>query len=787
MLQTSSRRPLVLLGCWLLGTLALAFLFLGSVSPDAQIGLHLLVACGAAIALFIPDRKLESAGLVLRWAIAGSLPLAALAVGLLPVPRAVATWVAPGLLSAHPDAAWMTLATNASRVPGEISTLTLVLGFGALVGVWGASRYRRDEAEAALTIGTGVLALSALLHAASGATTVLGIVVPAHAGAPFYAPLVNRDHAAAIMLLGGPIAAGMALHREHSGWTRAGAALVAAAAVAVIAAVQSSGAAVAGAAVVILWVLRGRDLHHLWVVALAVTLAIGVELFAGSVAIDDGSANVRAVLWRDASHLISDAWLAGSGGGTFGDAIRAYRSDYRPATFSHAHSDPLEWLTETGAVDVVAALAAAVALWPGPLRETRRGDGLAFGLLALGLHALVDFPLQIPAISMAAAGVCTCLLGVFTARRAAAPRAVRRVIVAVGLVQLPAAAWQARDAFVTRSLTDVLAFDTDPTRALRGAENLDLARAGGAERQLLEAWKAEARTDPEAAVAIANLVRDTYPDRPGPLRAAGFVLARAGRYEGATAALQRVTERDRADFRAWVALAHIAHAQGDDRLSADRWVGAFLRSAPGLDEAYATLPLGLFWLRALREVDARYSAMLSRTLMKAGDLDVALMACDQAADLNRAAFGEVPWRAEILVKLGRAEEAGVWLEDILSRHPDDPHILAEKGKALTALGRHDEATAAYLRGARSMPFLKVLALRSAMAAGGPERALELVHRFEIDGPMDPDVGLEIASVRMRAGEPARCVQDIERWNLVTRTVGPRAGDLLAACRAGGRR
>src|SRR5688572_30598780 len=103
---SSSRRPLALLGVWLLGTLTVAFVFLGSVRPAVQASLHLLVAAGAALALAVPDRKLVSAGVTLRWAVAGLVALAALALGFVPVPRGVAAWVAPGLLAARPDAAW---------------------------------------------------------------------------------------------------------------------------------------------------------------------------------------------------------------------------------------------------------------------------------------------------------------------------------------------------------------------------------------------------------------------------------------------------------------------------------------------------------------------------------------------------------------------------------------------------------------------------------------------------------------------------------------------------------
>lgn len=777
----------MLLGWWLLATLTVAFVFLGGVQPSVQAALHLMVALGATIALAIPDRKLACAGVTHKWIFAGSFPLAALALGLVPVPRGVAAWVAPGLISARPSASWTSLATDVGRVPGELATAALIIGFGALVATWGASRFRRDETETALTVVTGALAASGLLHAGAGATSMLGVVRPDYFPSVFFAPFVNPNHAASAMLLGGPIAMGMVLNRDQPAWKRGLAGCVSVAAAALIASVGSNGALSAVCVIAVVWVVRGRNRLYIPVLPLALALMGGVQVWAGVSAWDDGSAISRAGLWRNSIAMVSDFWLAGTGGGTFEQAIRAYRTDHVFQTFAHTHNDPLEWLAETGGMGVIAALACATALWPGALREGRRGDGLVFGLLGLGLHVLVEFPLQIPGIALAAAGVGACVLAVFAEQRPASPRAVRGALVAVGLLQLPAAAWQAREAFVARAVEDVHAFPSDPARAARGAR--DLVRVGGGvrERLLFAAWSAETAGDAERAAEKALELHHRFPDQPDALRAAALVLARAGRYHDATTLLLRAAERDPSDYRPWVALARVAHVQQDGRLAASRWSEAFARSAPGtLDEAYTALPLGLFWLEAFERVDARYSAALAQKLVKEDDLEVALLACEQAAQLDPERYGDLLLKASVLVKLGRAGQAEPWVTEILARRPDDPYVLAEYALVLGALGRHEEATAAYLSGARGLAPLKLRALTSAEAAGGTRHAIELSRRFELEGTMDPALGLAIARLHQRAGDSSACVFEIERWRLIESSAGARAAALLQQCRADGR-
>lgn len=782
-MASPSSRPLRILGAWLLLTLAAGFLFLGGVRPGVQAGLHLLVAVGCLLAMALPARKLELAGVTLPFVGAGAVLLGALAMGLLPVPASVAALVAPGTVLARPGASWIPLATRSASVTLELATWSLTIGFGAVAATWAASRHRRAEIELAITLVTGLLAVSALAHGLLGATAMLGFVTPLTVPTPFFAPFVNPDHAAAMMVLGGPVAVGVALSDDHPPLIRGIAGAVVLAGVAVIIWGGSTGAALAAAVIAALWTLRVRG-PGVVLLGLVATSAVVAQVWVGRSALwVAGSATVRAQLWRDALTMAGDHWLVGTGGGTFGEAIRGYRTDRLLLTFDHAHSDPIEWVAETGAIGVVAVACALVLLLRGGFPQGQRANGVLFGIAGLGLHACVDFPLQIPAIAMAGAAAIGCLIGGFGPQRSTSASAVRLVLAGVGVLQIVGAGIEAREAFVARAVRAVADFRTDPVAAAAGASDLELVYAGGPERLLYAAWKAEADGDEPAAVEAAIAIRDEFPDAPDALSDAALVLARAGRYAEATAILERVTGRLPSESRAWVMLGRIAHATGDDQLAARRYSEAFHRGAKAFEEAYAVWPLGLYWLQAFGDADATYSAELAHHLAIEGDLEVALLAWEQAARLDPVGQGDQLVRSSILVRLGRANEAEAWLKELVARRPDEVTALSEYARVLGVNGRHEDAVAVWLSASRFDPLLRIQALRSAEAAAGPQHALDIARRFETAGTVDPALGLEIAGQHMRNNDPTGCELAIERWGILNSSLGERAAGQLRQCRA----
>src|SRR5439155_4292628 len=84
----------------------------------------------------------------------------------------------------------------------------------------------------------------------------------------------------------------------------------------------------------------------------------------------------------------------GFGLGAFQTVYPAYASFDLGLVVDHAHNDWAEWLAEGGVPVLLLMLAVAVASFRPALRS-----GWGLGIHAVFLHALVDFPLQIPAIA----------------------------------------------------------------------------------------------------------------------------------------------------------------------------------------------------------------------------------------------------------------------------------------------------------------------------------------------------------------------------------------------------
>jgi O-antigen ligase len=114
----------------------------------------------------------------------------------------------------------------------------------------------------------------------------------------------------------------------------------------------------------------------------------------------------RPLIWSGTLNLIGDYPLLGTGLGTYVSSFRRHKPTLDAGLVEHAHNDYLELLTEVGVVGfflVVGGLG-----WCGWRTFTRgvaRHDpeirGLVFGglagVVAMGVHSLVDFNLHIPA------------------------------------------------------------------------------------------------------------------------------------------------------------------------------------------------------------------------------------------------------------------------------------------------------------------------------------------------------------------------------------------------------
>jgi O-antigen ligase len=123
----------------------------------------------------------------------------------------------------------------------------------------------------------------------------------------------------------------------------------------------------------------------------------------------------RLAAWAAAQQY----WPWGSGLGTFSSAFTPYQAPAIEQFVEHAHNDYVQWLLEIGLIFPLVLLMALaligrrlIQLIKGQDRHSATGHlalASAMGLLAVALHAWVDFPLRIPANAVLAAF----LLGVF--------------------------------------------------------------------------------------------------------------------------------------------------------------------------------------------------------------------------------------------------------------------------------------------------------------------------------------------------------------------------------------
>ena len=143
---------------------------------------------------------------------------------------------------------------------------------------------------------------------------------------------------------------------------------------------------------------------------IAVAIVVGLFSLSGKVLegrlIQDASLDQRFLVYPIILDAIANQPLTGFALGNFDDVFRLYRDETISSYFDRAHSDYLE-LALTAGIPATALIIVAMAVLLGFLTNSLRvgiqyRSFIALGVTAtiqLGLHSLVDFSLQIPAVS----------------------------------------------------------------------------------------------------------------------------------------------------------------------------------------------------------------------------------------------------------------------------------------------------------------------------------------------------------------------------------------------------
>jgi O-antigen ligase len=182
------------------------------------------------------------------------------------------------------------------------------------------------------------------------------------------------------------------------------------------------------AIVVLLWLLDSHTVMKRSTARVAAIAAVAVASLAfymtSEVLLDridrtDITTEERVIVFENVQHGIGENPLLGFGYGTFADSFRLYDRVESPVHYDRAHNTWLENLFELGVPAALALFAAigglAVTCWNGVRRRHRDWAYPAVGVAAtvlVGVHALLDFSLQIPAVAI----LYACIMGIACAQ-----------------------------------------------------------------------------------------------------------------------------------------------------------------------------------------------------------------------------------------------------------------------------------------------------------------------------------------------------------------------------------
>jgi hypothetical protein len=390
--------------------------------------------------------------------------LAAIAIQIVPLPGAFV-----GLLSPHAikivdavqltplgagPSSWRTLSVNPDATLLSLGTVALgALSFWIARAVFSAGGGTRlfCRAIAFLGLAAGVMAV---IQKAIAPRSVLFLVEPLARSASPFGAFVNRNHFAAwLLMVAAPVVgysiARMRIHpARHGRWRESighvmssGAILTGIAAMIMVGVVllTLSRSALAGlgcAAVAGWWLGKSRLRIEMTSVptmlgmagagVLMVVLFVDVDGWANRLGdtFDVAGGFSRVTIWRESIPIIRDFWPAGTGAGTYSDAMTVYQETriwvgamQRWAHFNNAHSFYLQVASEGGLLLSIPALAAGLAVAMLGWRSVRADKGEMFwvrvgafaGLTGLAVQSIWEVALVMPA-NAALAGMLAGLL-----------------------------------------------------------------------------------------------------------------------------------------------------------------------------------------------------------------------------------------------------------------------------------------------------------------------------------------------------------------------------------------
>jgi O-antigen ligase len=412
-----------------LAALGLAPLALGSVTESAFV--PLLVLCfGVGALSWARGHVLRTLGHdVPKVPIAGVLLAfhVLVLVQLVPLPPFLLRRLSPGSYHFYNDRLLLPVASfrpisvsPADTLRGLFFLAGFSLLFGAVYREFADARWRRRLAYLVVVVGL-LMSVVGLVQSAYGTKAIYGVIHTIYDWAIF-GPYVNRSHFAGYVVMAIPLAVAFALEalsglgrewrRRRRGLAVLGDpeanAFVRRSAEAMMLVVgliasQSRGGVVAFAVSMAALPFTSRHRRAAAAVVLLVAL-LGVPwLGLGDIVLGFKGRGIQASridMWRDMLPMFPSFPLLGSGFNAFGTAYAPFQTIWRMDFIGEAHDDYLQVLLDNGLVGAGLFAYLLFRTFEAAARAASRsafGVGLFGGLLALAVHALVDFNWQIPA------------------------------------------------------------------------------------------------------------------------------------------------------------------------------------------------------------------------------------------------------------------------------------------------------------------------------------------------------------------------------------------------------
>jgi hypothetical protein len=429
-------------------------LAIGGARPGTQVVLSAMVMVLSAVYLFA--RREHG----MRWvalALPAAIALVWTAVQLVPLPPSLLSILSPRAaeLRAETGAGWSPLTVDAAA-----TWLALARGFACLsllvvVTSWVRSNKRARTVLYAI-VGAGVLvAIIALVQRAFGADAILGFYHPrSMPGSGLWGTFVDGNHAASLWSLSALVAIGLAL--EFEGGRRFLFVWCAVACAAMVFYTASRAGAVGlGVGAFALGAVQlvrrfGRATGFLTALALlgcatSATLLLADGLRSRLVPSKNESLTDNQKLrgWRDGLALANEYRWTGVGRGAFEAPVAAFRRDDEAVRLVYPENVLVQSASEWGfpVTLVLAALVIAGLVHAATgLRRVQVGTlGAAAGVLAVLVHELADFGLELPGVAFPTVVALGVVLGRVEEKRH--KDGVRPVRVAFGACAAALAAW----------------------------------------------------------------------------------------------------------------------------------------------------------------------------------------------------------------------------------------------------------------------------------------------------------------------------------------------------------